>query len=279
MKHYYPTVLILLGILIFSNHSVHSQRIEVVRANVNGDIVNITYDLISLNQNHLFEIRVYGSHNNYTFPLSLVSGEVGNDIKPGQNKSVVWRAADELGTFSGDVTFQIRGSVTGEVVVEAPPQIEETPVEAIPVETEPAEESIPDLSINNPGAGSSFKIGKSMPLHWNGGKPNEDIKIELFKSNNMLRNVGTSPNNGSLLWTVPKDIKGSDFKIKLFNINTPESAVFSGEFKIKGKTALIIKLLPLFAAGGVAAIFLLGGDGGEGDSSLPVPPDVPPGRG
>ena len=274
MKHYYPTILILFGILIFSNHFVHSQRVEFVRANVNGDIVNITYDLISLNQNHLFEIRVYGSHNNYTFPLSLVSGEVGNDIKPGQNKSIVWRAADELDTFSGDITFQIRGSVTGEVVVEPPPQIEETPIE-----TEPAEESIPNLTINNPGAGSSFKIGKSMPLQWRGGKPNEDIKIELFKSNMMLRNIGTSPNNGSLLWTVPKDIKGSDFKIKLFNINTPESAVFSGEFKIKGKTALIIKLLPLFAAGGVAAIFLLGGEDGRGDSSLPVPPDVPPGRG
>ncbi len=276
MKHYFPIVLILVGILIFSNHSVHSQRIEVVRANVNGDIVNITYDLISLNQNHLFEIRVYGSHNNYTFPLSLVSGEVGQDITPGQNKSIVWRAADELGTFQGDITFQIRGSVTGEVVVEPPPQVEETPVET-PVETEPAEESVPDLIVSTPRAGSSFKIGKSMPLQWHGGKLNEDIKIELFKSNMMLRNVGTSPNNGSFIWTVPRDIKGSDFKIKLFNINTPESAVFSGNFKIKGKTALIIKLLPLFAAGGAAAFFLLGGDGGEttGSEPLPVPPDVP----
>lgn len=279
MKYYYPTVLILLGILIFSNHSVHSQRIEVVRANVNGDIVNITYDLISLNQNHLFEIRVYGSHNNYTFPLSLVSGEVGQDIKPGQNKSIVWRAADELDTFQGDITFQIRGSVTGEVVVEPPPQVEQTPVET-PVETEPVEESVPDLIVNSPRAGSSFKIGKSMPLQWHGGKLNEDIKIELFKSNMMLRNVGTSPNNGSFIWTVPRDIKGSDFKIKLFNINTPESAVFSGNFKIKGKTALIIKLLPLFAAGGAAAFFLLGGDdGGPGpDSVIPLPePPAPPG--
>jgi len=278
MKHYYPTVLILFGTLIFSNQLVHSQRVENIRANTNGDIVNITYNLISLNQNHLFEIRIYGSHNNYTFPLSLVSGEVGNDIKPGQNKSIVWRAADELGTYRGDIIFQIRGSVTGEVVVEPPPQ-----VEATPVETELAEESIPDLIINNPRSGSAFKIGKSMPLQWQGGKRDENIKIELFKSNMMLRNVGTSSNNGSFNWTVPRDIKGSDFKIKLFNINTPESAVFSGDFKIKGKTALIIKLLPLFAAGGAAAFFLLGGDGGEGppDASLalPAPPDVPPGRG
>ena len=125
-----------------------------------------------------------------------------------------------------------------------------------------------------------------MPLLWRGGKPNEDIKIELFKSNMMLRNVGTSPNNGSYNWTVPKDIKGSDFKIKLFNINTPESAVFSGNFKIKGKTALIIKLLPIFAlGGGAAAFFLLGGSGGEDDPTiigplgdpLPLPPDVPGG--
>lgn len=272
MKNYYPTVLILLGMLIFSNHTARSQRVENIRANANGDIVNITYDLISLNENHLFEIRVYGSHNNYTFPLSLVSGEVGSDIKPGLNKSIVWRTADELGTYRGDIIFQIRGSVTGEVVVEPPPQ-----VEAPPIETEPTEESIPDLIINNPRSGSAFKIGKSMPLQWLGGKRDEDIKIELFKSNMMLRNVGTSPNNGSFNWTVPRDIKGSDFKIKLFNINTPESAVFSGDFKIKGKTALIIKLLPLFAAGGAAAFFLLGGDGGEttGPEPLPVPPDVP----
>jgi len=107
--------------------------------------------------------------------------------------------------------------VTGEVVVEPPPQVEETPVET-PVETEPAEESVPDLIVNTPRAGSSFKIGKSMPLQWHGGKLNEDIKIELFKSNMMLRNVGTSPNNGSFIWTVPRDIKGSDFKILSIHI-------------------------------------------------------------
>ena len=146
MKHYYPTVLILFGALIFSNQLVHSQRIELVRANVNGDIVNITYDLVSLNENQIFEIRIYGSHNNYTIPLSLVSGEIGRDIRPGLNKSIVWRAADELNSYQGDIIFQIRGTVTGEIEVEPPP--EEVIPEVIPEVITPVQEPVQNLAIS-----------------------------------------------------------------------------------------------------------------------------------
>lgn len=257
-------------VLFYSVTNSVAQSIQNVHVVVMGDNVNITYDLVSQNQNQLFELRLYASYNNFTAPLTKVSGEIGQNIKPGLYKLIIWRAAEELTNYKGDITFKVRGSVTGEVQ-----PVEVTPPP--PVETPPA------LNVINPRSGSSFKVGRSVPLQWNGGFQNENIKIELFKGQMMMRNIGTSPNNGNFNWTVPQDIKGSDFRIKLFNLNRPESAVFSGGFKIKGKMSMLVKIgIPVLALGGAAAALLSGGDGGGGNGPpppdrLPDPPPLPPG--
>lgn len=234
-------------LLCLLTYSSYSQSITNVNAQLSGDVVNITYNLNADDPNQEFDIRLYSSHNNFSSPLQLVAGDVGRGVRAGTGKRIVWRARDELGTYSGSIQFEVRGNPIG------------APSDA--------------LTITKPEAGDSFKKGSILPVQWRGGIPNQNIKLELYQNTIMLRDIGTTPNTGNYSWNIPTDLKGSGYNVKLFNVNEPNAAVFSGTFKIKGKLPLAVKLLPIAAAGGVAALLLGGGGGGDGDCQDPCNPN------
>lgn len=215
-----------------------SQQISNVQATLQGDNIVVTYDLTAENPDDRFTISLYSSHNNFASPVNLVSGDVGVGITAGNGKRITWQARQELSSFTGNITFEVRGSL-----IAGQPQV-----------TEPGQ-----LTITQPQAGDAFKIGKSMGIFWRGGL-DENVKMELYQDNMLKQPITTSPipNSGSYTWPVPKDksLKGDNYAIKLFNVNQPQSAVMSGEFRIKNKTSVLIYILPAVAVGAIVPFLL-----------------------
>ena len=248
-------------ILSLLSHFAYSRQITSVQASIQGDNIVVTYNLSSTDANARFDIKLYASHNNFSTPVNLVSGDVGTGITPGNGKRITWQARQELITFSGNITFEVRGTLI------APQQPQEQAVDPN------------QLRFTNPRLGDKFKMGSIMSIRWTGGIP-QDVKLELHKDNSMVQPLTSIQNTGSYNWNIPKDksLKSGDYTLKLFNINQPQSAAFSGAFKIKGKIPVVIYVLPVVAVGGLVAVLLSGGGGGDDpngpttDENLPTPP-------
>jgi hypothetical protein len=106
---------------IFFIPKIEAQTISNIRAELdalNSNII-IRYDfsLPSINKNK-YKIEVFyslDSGKTYSKPLEFVSGEVGNDIKPGNNKQISWNYFVEFPDFDGQhIMFKIRARIDRE---------------------------------------------------------------------------------------------------------------------------------------------------------------------
>ncbi|MFZ5971788.1 MAG: Ser-Thr-rich GPI-anchored membrane family protein [Bacteroidota bacterium] len=241
MKHVYLLIAACLCVV----SSLLAQRIENVRAEVtaDGERVVITYDIAAASENQRFKVSIYGSHNNFATPLSMITGDAGTgrEITGGTGKRVEWSAKSELKEFKGDVTFEVRADIV------------------------PAA----GLYFQNPVAGGSFRRGKSIDITWAGGAPGESLRIDLMKGGTVISQVASIQNNQRYTWVVPSSSsKGKNYQLR---ITSGSGVATSGNFGIKSKVPLGLKLLPVVAVGGVAALLLSGG-GDKGPSNLPEPP-------
>jgi hypothetical protein len=253
MRHLYLTPLVAIVLAL----NVSAQSFENVKASASGNKVSITYDLLASRSEDTYAVEIFGSHDNFTNPIRLVSGDVGTNVKPGTNKSVEWRVEDELKSYKGIVTFELRGK-----------------------------QNILKLNFKNPVAGKSVRRGKRMNIAWGGGLTSEDVRINLYQGDIMIAPVTEVRNMGEYTWVLPKSTKkGGGYYLKMTSAKTNES-VISGQFKVKSKTPMLVKILP-FIAIGAAVPFVLGGSGGGdsggggtpggGGESLPTAPGPPGG--
>ena len=249
----------------------YSQTVSNVKARSdpnNPNLVIISYDLRSTSANQSFNVELLSSADNFQKVLEKVSGDVGENQIPGNGKQVFWRAREELGLFSGNITFEIRSTVM-----------------------------FRPIRLTGPNASDSFEPGSSMPIRWEGGFKNATMQLELFRANILNRNIITTPNTKEYNWIVPADLeRGSNYKVKLYDLSDPSTSVMSPNFTINaaalkaskkgggGKKWIFIGLG--VAAVGVAAVLVLGGGDdppGTDDPNdptrdpLPVPPDTPDG--
>src|SRR6185295_2614018 len=88
-----------------------AQKIENLKAVVNGDEIVITYDISSQNSVDKFTVSVYSSHNNYTVQLQQLSGDVGSNLGVGTGKRIIWYAKNELGDYKGEISFEVHAEV------------------------------------------------------------------------------------------------------------------------------------------------------------------------
>ena len=234
---------------------VSAQQVSNVNARISGENVIITYDLVGAKVGQKFRIELYSSADNYAAPLENVSGDVGEDQLGGSGKQIEWRAKEELGVFSGNVTFEIRSTIT-----------------------------FNPIQITSPNSSSSLKPGKAMTIRWDGGIPASTLQVELLKTNTLSRSIGTTSNTGMYSWTVPKDLtKGTDYQIKMYDIqDRMNTEVTSGIFQVKGKGGTAKILIPALAVGAVVGVLVAlgGGDDGGGtgpttppNNDLPAPPN------
>jgi hypothetical protein len=232
----------LLLVLFFACFQLYAQRIENIRAEAinGGERVTITYDITGAPANQKFKVSVYSSHNNYSTPLSLVTGDL-NDVTPGTGRRIEWNARNEMVEYTGDVTFELR---------------------ADPM-------TIP-LSVKTP---TGVKKGKSTTINYEGVISGENVKLELIKSGVVVNQVGTTTDPARYTWTVPVDVdKASDYQIRL---TAGTRTTTSGSFSIKQKLKPWMYIVPVVVVTGVVVFLLVKPKKSGNDNDLPTPPEPP----
>jgi len=227
-------------LLLMAPLAVLAQKVENIKAAVEGEKIIITYDIIEALTGDRYDVQIYASHNNFSAPLQRVRGDVGNKLLPGTTKRIEWDAKAELRNFKGELTFEIRADVVGILILKEPV--------------------------------TNIKRGKSLSLAWRGGAKNQDVKVELLKAGTVQSTLATVGNNGSYQWMVPKKQKtGKDYQLRLAS---GKEVVTSETFSIKSKIPLVVKLLPLVAVGAVIGLSGGSGSGSSSSAKLPIPPDL-----
>ena len=222
--------------------TAYCQKIENTLAAVQRNKIIVTYDLSGAAGNEKFDVALYSSHDNYAFPVKLVSGDVGLDVPAGRTKRIEWNSKAELGNYKGELSFEVRAEVV--------------------------------TALTLPMDVKSVKRGKSLPLTWTGGHKSQEVKIELLKSGISQTVLATVANHGSYQWGVPSSQKpGKDYQVRF---TTGKEIITSDPFSIKHKIPTLIKAVSI---GTVAILALSSGSSSSSgtatrDSNLPVPPDL-----
>lgn len=227
-------------------HVCFSQRVTNVRAQAKGNLVAITYDLQGTISGQLYEIQVFSSHNNMAGLLTYVRGEVGTNQKPGRNKKIEWGAKNELSNFEGDITLEIRATLT-----------------------------FSPMRFTNPQGATVYKRGNNYKMSWLGAIANENLQLELYRDSTRKFEIVRVENKGSYIWDIPQHVEpGKNYRLKISSVDKPSNFSFSSPFTIKRKTSTILKALPVGVAAGVAYILFSTGKNTEGpvEEDLPLPP-------
>jgi hypothetical protein len=246
MKFYFHLLFFLIATVPF----VTAQRVNNVRAQAKGNIVIISYDLLGTISGQIYSVSVYSSHNGMAKPLTQLKGEIGPGIKPGPNKVIEWGAKKELSNFEGDVTIEVRATLT-----------------------------FSPIRFTSPQKNALHKRGKSYKVNWLGAIANENLQLELYNDTSRVFEINRTINKGTLEWEIPLNTEpGKNYKYKISSVENPFNFAFSNSFIIKRKTATWIKVMPLTAvAGGVLFYIISNGNKGPvdagGEKDLPLPPN------
>ena len=199
-----------------------AQSIQNVKASYANSKVTVVYDIAGASQNQQFNLDLYASHDNFLKPLRNVSGDVGKNIAGGVAKQIEWDIAAELGEFTGQITFRIKG-------------------DPVPIA----------WAFKNPTTGGFVRRGKSSAVQWEGGLKDQTVRLELFKDSARVASLGEVKNSGQHAWDVPKDLDKGVYSLKL--TSGTESAQ-SVPFQVKAKIPLYLKIIP-FAVVGAIIVF------------------------
>ncbi|HEY5691896.1 MAG TPA: Ser-Thr-rich GPI-anchored membrane family protein [Cyclobacteriaceae bacterium] len=120
---------------------------------------------------------------------------------------------------------------------------------------------------------TSYKKGTEVNVNWVGSNPSDKLNIELVRNNVVYKLLAENTDNDqSFTWEMPKKQKtGNGYAIRISNSSRPNEFTNSQEFNIKPRIPILVKVLPLIAAG--SAVFILGGgsEGASGSDALPGP--------
>jgi len=224
-----------------------AQTVTIKKVELAGERVIVHFDLDDANSNHEFLLNLFSSNDNFTAPLSKVSGDVGPEVKPGLNKRIAWDILKEYGGYKGKLSLEIRGKVY-----------------------------VPFVKLQNFETEKSYKRGKTYLLSLKAGNT-DPIHIELYKGSQRISGEMNHPNNGTYALTVPSNAaKGDDYRLKITDSKSNEEVIYSPFFKVRPKIPLLVKVLPVVVVAG-AVVALSGGkkESGGGTSSngpIPTPP-------
>jgi hypothetical protein len=220
---------------------VHAQKASIKKVELAGEKVIVYYDLEDSNPANEYQIQLYASQSNFATALTKVTGDVGNEIKPGYDKKIEWKLRDEIGPYKGRLALEIRGRMFMAVA-----------------------------RFNGISAGDKFRRGKNHLINWRPGNGNP-INIELLKDGNPISSQLNQPNNGASTLFIPEHSKvGDGYTIRITDTRNSTDFVVTEPFTVQRKIPLGLKVLPVVAVG--AAVLVLGGGGEKAASGIPDPP-------
>jgi hypothetical protein len=98
--------------LLLASQGALAQNIANVRTEEVGDKIVIRYDIDDPKQDHLFEVALYFSKDNYTQTLRNVSGNgVGSTVSPGKDRIIIWDVLKDEKELKGEYTFEVRALI------------------------------------------------------------------------------------------------------------------------------------------------------------------------
>lgn len=194
-----------------------------------GDDISVTYNLIDERLDRSYSIHLYTSEDNFIQPVSLVKGDVGVDISVGPNKTITWKAKEELGAdFAGGMKLEIKGQIY-----------------------------VPFIELDGIEENMIIKRGKPTDLVWFGGRGDNILNVELYRGEQMIKSFEELPNTGSASLTIPTNVKpGENYVYRISDSRNRDEVVYSNNFVIQRK----IPLIPKIALGtflGVSGYFLI----------------------
>ncbi len=205
--------------------------------------VIVHYTLNDPNSNRTYLVQLFTSQDNFTAPLTKVSGDVGTDVKPGSGKKITWDASKEVGNYSGELAFEIRGRIY-----------------------------VPFVKLKTMDEGTVYKRGKNYPITWASGNTNGQVNIELFKGDVRITGDNNLPNVGKYDWYIPGGTKkGSDYRLKFTNSKDQGDVVYSQTFTIKPKVPFFVKAIGVAVVGGAIAFLSKGKSVDSTPNATPLP--------
>ncbi len=228
--------------LLFAFGESFSQKMAIQKLEIANDQMIIHYEIDDSNPNNEYLVTVFTSKDNYAAPLVKVSGDVGQEVRPGRRRAL-WNIREEFGDYEGPLSIELRANVF-----------------------------IPFVRLKTFTSAKGYKRGKAYKLDWRPGNTNP-VHIELFKENARMTGELNYPNNGSYAVNFSSDLKpGSGYKLKITDSKHPQDFIYTMDFKVKRRFPLLLKVIPVFAGGYLLSTILVGGGA---DDSLPDPPKAP----
>jgi len=91
----------------------------------------------------------------------------------------------------------------------------------------------PFITITNPDINDTWHTGSQYAISWE-DNITSNIKIKLYKGGNLETTIATStPSDGTFLWTISEsEVYGTDYQIKIQNVEGPSIDAWSEEFTI-----------------------------------------------
>ena len=236
------------AILFILQVCVFAQRVENVKASIEGDSIKISYDLFREDNSNIgVNIAVFSSHDEFKYPITNVHGDVGSDIRPGRGRKIFWRFQNELQDFNSPIQFKI----------------------------------LPEINIVFPAKNSMLRKGKKYVVRWTGGGANEKLDIGFVIQGESINIQQEISNVGELKIVMPRDVNPEEsFTLRIENSISHQEASISEQLYVKKRSHWRFTGPVLIAAGAVAYVVISGasgtggngGDGNGGDSGLPAPP-------
>lgn len=214
----------LLLFLVLATSTV-AQVFTITKTERQGDNLILYYDLLDSINNRAYTINVYSSSDNYINPLSKVSGDVGLEVKPGGNRKIIWRAKEELGPdFVGNLALEVRGKIY-----------------------------IPFVKLDGFNDYKKFKRLRNYKITWTGGRGNSVLNFDLYRGEKKITSFPNIANVGQYTVKFEGNIRpGNNYKLKVADAKNKDDVVWTENFKIRRKTPLLLKVIPLLAVGYLA---------------------------
>src|SRR5690349_7389481 len=231
---------------------VHAQSIAIDFIEFTGRNVVVHYTLDDgSNSIRQFLVQLYSSQDNFTTPLTRLTGDFGSEVSAGVDKKIVWDITKELGAYKGNISVELRGRVY-----------------------------VPFVKIKDIEEEQVFKRGKNYPVNWTSGNLSGQVNIELFnEAGERIWGENNVPNVGKFDWYIQGNVKkGSAYRLKFTNARDRNDVVFSKPFSIKPRIPLAAKVgaVAVVAAGVYVLIDQTGGTTTTGDDETYKDPQGPP---
>lgn len=220
------------------------QDFSIKRVELDGDMVNVYYDLLDTTARRTYTVSIYSSRDNYISPLEKVAGDLGLEVKPGANKKISWNTRQELGeTFEGEVGLEVRGRVY-----------------------------IPFVRLD--GQYSSIKRMKPYEITWTGGTQQNILNFDLYKDGEKVTSFPNIANVGHYTLTIPSSVKpGKGYSFKITDTKNKDQIVNTSTFVVKRKVPLVLKAIPVAVVGGLLYWLFTKPQTPGGQESIPTAPD------